>query len=277
MWVFTASDELYATPVTDLGSIGVKVAFELDDESKTITMVSRSAPNKTCDINGDCADRIQAKIDETEDEFFRVMEENTGFKKEALVELFNAGDTVKAEVAQKAGFIKEVLHFKPLMSRLTSSTVVANAAVPTAQESDKPAKQIQGENMTDKEIMASEPYSKLVASHEEQVKAMQSKMDEVNASLKAMQDKAEAQEAWSKQLPEVCAMAIERNVSQDTLVAMVTAGDVTKAKAAVADGMTSEGAFGATETEEASVEEDNKKVFDDKAKALDITFIGGSK
>lgn len=156
-------------------------------------------------------------------------------------------------------------------------SAVVNTAVPTAQKSDKPANKIQGDDMTDKDIMASEPYTKLVASHEEQVKAIQGKLNEVNASLAEMKTKVDAQEAWAKQLPEVCAMAISRNVSKDTLVAMVTAGDITKAKASVVDGMETEGAFGAKEESKDAEKENNAKVFEDKAKALGITFIGGNK
>jgi ClpP class serine protease len=266
MWVFTASDELFATPVTDLGSIGVKVAFELDDDSKTITIVSKNAKNKTCNMNEGCADRIQSKINETEDEFFRVMEENTGFNKESLVELFNEGDTIKAEIAQKAGFIKEVLHFKPLINRLTKSKLVVNTAVPTAQMSDKPAEINQkGETM----FKDSDEYKQLVASHEEQVMSAKSTYENSLKEEKAKFD------VFMKELPEIVAMGMSMNASKETMISMVTAGSLISAKVVVADSMQSKGAFRAKVDDEDKKDESSKKEkeVEARAKALGVQFI----
>jgi ATP-dependent protease ClpP protease subunit len=170
----------------------------------------------------------------------------------------NAIDTAHTmyEKVQKA-MKEEKLSISALKEQFTqcmgNCDMVVNTAVPTAS-SDKPANKIQGENMTIEEIMASEPYTELVASHEEQVSAMQTAHTEALASVTAQLEEANAtlekHTAWNNSLSEVCAMAVQHNVSADTLVAMVTAGSMDKAKASMVDGMESSGAFGQSVQEE---------------------------
>lgn len=69
------------------------------------------------------------------------------------------------------------------------------------------------------------------------LKEQEQKLNDANAKI-------EASKQWNERLPEVCAMAIERGASANTLVAMITAGDMDKAKAKLVDSMESQGAFG---------------------------------
>ena len=124
-------------------------------------------------------------------------------------------------------------------------TKVVKTAVPTVQENDKPVNKIQGENMTDQEIMASKPYTTLVASHGEQVKKLSDEKDTIQTSLNEVNAEVEKQKAWAKQIPEVVAMAMDKGVKAEVMVSMIMAGDMTKAKASLVDGMESGGAFGA--------------------------------
>lgn len=124
IWIFTASDEIYAAPTTWLGSIGVVVAYEEEDpetKNKKIELVSKNAPNKRCSTNGDCKEKMQLMIDEIEKDFFMVLEENTGFKQEQLVEIFQNGGIIKAEIAKEKGFIKDIRQFSVLLGDIKSS------------------------------------------------------------------------------------------------------------------------------------------------------------
>jgi ClpP class serine protease len=128
IWIFTASKEVYATPITHLGSIGVVVAYEEEDietKAKKVELVSKNAPNKRCNLNGDCREKMQTMIDELEKDFFAVLEENTGFKMEQLVEIFENGGIIKAEVAKEKGFIKDIRHFSVLLETLKTTQGVA--------------------------------------------------------------------------------------------------------------------------------------------------------
>lgn len=118
IWIFTASDEIYAAPTTWLGSIGVVVAYEEEDpetKNKKIELVSKNAPNKRCSTNGNCKEKMQVMIDEIEKDFFMVLKENTGFKQEQLVEIFQNGGIIKAEIAKEKGFIKDIRQFSVLL------------------------------------------------------------------------------------------------------------------------------------------------------------------
>jgi ClpP class serine protease len=233
MWIFTASDELYATPGTDLGSIGVVVAYEEqseEDGKKTIELVSKNAKNKRCSINGDCKDRIQKKIDEKEEMFFRVLEENTGFNQKQLVEIFDEGGVIKAEDAQKANFIKEVIHFKPLMEKLTSSRV--NSASTQIKNSNKGANMSDNTN-TNEEVTAleashAEALANLTATHEEAITSLREEMATSIATAVAESTKLHK---------EVIAMAFDRGVSKDVAMKMLDAEDITSAKATLVDNM----------------------------------------
>jgi ClpP class serine protease len=124
IWIFTASDEIYAAPTTWLGSIGVVVAYEEEDpetKNKKIELVSKNAPNKRCSTNGDCKEKMQLMIDEIEKDFFMVLEENTGFKQEQLVEIFQNGGIIKAEIAKEKGFIKDIRQFSVLLGDIKSN------------------------------------------------------------------------------------------------------------------------------------------------------------
>lgn len=123
IWIFTASDEIYAAPTTWLGSIGVVVAYEEEDpetKNKKVELVSKNAPNKRCSVNGDCKEKMQIMIDEIEKDFFMVLKENTGFNQEQLVEIFQNGGIIKAEIAKEKGFIKDIRQFSVLLGEIKS-------------------------------------------------------------------------------------------------------------------------------------------------------------
>lgn len=137
IWVFSASDELYATETTMLGSIGVIVSYMEQDEvsgAKRVSIVSRNAENKDCSLKGNCKEKIQTRLDTYEAMFHARVERNTGFGVDQIKSVFNNGDVIFATEAQKAGFIKEVVTFDTLLSRLKSG------ASPTASVGNKSTK-----------------------------------------------------------------------------------------------------------------------------------------
>ena len=235
MWIFTASDELYATPGTDLGSIGVVVAYEEQSEEngkKTIEIVSKNAPNKRCSLNGDCKDRIQKKIDEKEEMFFRVLEENTGFKQEQLIEIFDAGGVIKAEDALAANFIKDVIHFKPLMDKLILGVNPASADAQAKIESSNKGEDMAKDHVEELQALEAthaEAVQKLNATHTEALQALtkehETKMNEAVASRVNL----------SK---EIFSMAFERGLDKETALSMLEKPSLESAKAFVVDNMT---------------------------------------
>ena len=111
IWAFSASDELYATETTMLGSIGVVVTYMEEENDKTVTIVSKNAENKRCNIGEDCQKKIKSVIDTYEDLFFARVERNTGFNAEKITSTFNNGDMIFAKEAKEAGFIKEITNW----------------------------------------------------------------------------------------------------------------------------------------------------------------------
>jgi len=136
IWIFSASDEVYAAETTMLGSIGVVVSYmeENDTEGKRIDIVSKNAENKRCSLNGDCKEKIQSMLDSYEDIFFSRVMRNTGFSSQEIRENFNNGDMIFATKAKEDGFIKEVITFDKLMKSLKLST--GSTFDPTASVSE---------------------------------------------------------------------------------------------------------------------------------------------
>ena len=240
MWIFTASDELYATPGTDLGSIGVVVAYEEQDEKegkRSIEIVSKNAKNKRCSLNGDCKDRIQKKIDEKEEMFFKVLEENTGFNQDEIVKIFDEGGLVKAEDAKEANFIKEVIHFKPLIERLTLSRV--NSASAQIKNSNKGVSMSKETYTSDKvealEANHAEALEKITATHAEKLEKVAADFDN------KMKESITAKVSLTK---EIVAMAMDRGLGKETTLKMLDADDMTTAKAMLVDNMSMNSNFG---------------------------------
>lgn len=111
-------------------------------------------------------------------------------------------------------------------------------------------------------------FQALKDTHAEAIKAMATERDSVAASLvevnaklataeavvaeyKTLKDKVEAK---AKAIPEIMAMAYEKGVDKNTLVAMAQADNLDKAKVALVDGMSSDGAFGASGGEDSQGE-----------------------
>lgn len=117
VYAFMESKEVYATPLTRLGSIGVLVAIEEQDEetNKTTYITSQNASNKVC--TKDCDIKIKEELNEIEDRFFKVLKNSTGFAKEQIVKQFNKGETISEQKALEIGFIDGILSFNELIDK----------------------------------------------------------------------------------------------------------------------------------------------------------------
>ena len=121
MYIFTASDEVYSTQNTLLGSIGVIMTFmESEDDRKVMHMTSKNAENKVCDIEGDCMVKVQERLDTYEQRFYELLIKNTGQTAKAIKSVFNNGDVVFAHEALNGGFIDDIRTFKEVLNRAIS-------------------------------------------------------------------------------------------------------------------------------------------------------------
>ncbi len=118
MYIFTASDEVFSTENTLLGSIGVIMTFiESEDDREVIYMTSKNAENKVCDMDGDCMKKVQGRLDTYEQRFYDLIIKNTGQSAEAIKSVFNNGDVVFAQDALNGGFIDDIMTFKQVLNR----------------------------------------------------------------------------------------------------------------------------------------------------------------
>lgn len=148
IYIFSASDELYASESTMLGSIGVVVSYmeqEEDSKNKRVEIVSKNAPNKRCSLNGTCKEEIQTMIDTYEEMFYARVMKNTGFTEERIKQVFNNGGMIFAKEAQREGFIKEVTTFDALLKSLQKNN--GSTFVPSASIAENTKKNNQGADM----------------------------------------------------------------------------------------------------------------------------------
>ena len=144
IYAFSASDEIYATKSTVLGSIGAKATILMpstdDNAPKTLSIVSRNAENKVCDLEGDCIDKLQVRIDKHEQLFLDVVAKNTGLSEDTIIEGFGNGDSIFADEALSLGFLDGITTFHELLNK-----EVTGRTIPTATRNN--LVKTQGENM----------------------------------------------------------------------------------------------------------------------------------
>jgi ClpP class serine protease len=204
MWIFTAADEIYASPITWLGSIGVVVAYEKDDgENKTVELVSKNAPNKRCSINGDCEEKMQNMINSIEDDFFATLEDNTGFNKESIIKIFDNGGVIKAEVAKENGFIKDISQFSVLLENLKQT-----AGEFRMEKEKKEATMIGGLAFNE------ENFTTLIESREKSQASIKS-LNEKIKKLEASENKIDAEAVVAEKLD-----ALKANIKTRVMLAM---------------------------------------------------------
>ncbi len=118
MYIFTASDEVFSTENTLIGSIGVIMTFiESEDDREVIYMTSKNAENKVCDLGDDCMLKVQERLDRYESRFYDLLMKNTGQNAKAIKDVFNNGDVVFAREALNGGFIDDIMTFKQVLNR----------------------------------------------------------------------------------------------------------------------------------------------------------------
>lgn len=120
IWAFSASDKVYATQTTQLGSIGVITAINIESENgNSIKLVSSNAPNKLCDVKDKkCLQKIQNDLNQYESIFFQRIERNRGLSKEQIINGFESGGVVMAEKALEIGFLDGITTKDELLQKL---------------------------------------------------------------------------------------------------------------------------------------------------------------
>lgn len=233
MWIFTASDEIYASPQTWLGSIGVVVAYEEEDEnskSKRMELVSKNAPNKRCGLNGDCKEKMQNMIDSIEQDFFAVLKENTGFEQAELMQIFENGGIIKAEIAKESGFIKDISHFSVLLSNLKSTAGVKMSNTEVSEETNV-AVSAEAVVSNDTEINQ-ESFAALVSENNE----AKTTIKDLNASMESIKAELATASATLEGMESRISMAFGFGISDEqTLTSMILAATEEEASSIAID------------------------------------------
>lgn len=187
LWIFSAVDEIYSHELTAIGSIGVLVSYE-DKDSNTKFLVSSNAPNKVCDIKDpECQGKVKVRLDEYEAKFYDRLVASFGKEKETIKADFDNGATILGDTAHKLGYVKELISFDKLLSRLTGNL----ATMPPNNG------KIVNQNSSEKELaMEKELQDKLneanatIEGLQSKVGGMEAQLTEANANIVAMQEKA---------------------------------------------------------------------------------------
>ncbi len=120
----TASKEVYATPYSTLGSIGVLAVYREGTSSGGYKVaVSSNAKNKNCTIENKCSNRIQERIDYLESIMLDKISSNTGVSVDDLVSKLNMGAMVTAEEAKQIGLIKDIVSEPEIMVQLIANKI----------------------------------------------------------------------------------------------------------------------------------------------------------
>lgn len=239
IYAFSACNRMYATEMTEVGSIGVVSGFfknKGNDEVEYIT--SSRAKNKITNITTkEGRERYLKKLNKREDKFYSVVQKNTGFSAEKIQQVFDDGDTIFAQEAYEAGFLQGVTTFQELLDNMVGeiNTLGVNPASADAQAIKIESNSNKGESMENtKELQAleathAEAVQKLNATHTEALQALEkeheTKMNEAVASRVNL----------SK---EIFSMAYERGLDKETALSVLDKPSLESAKAFMVDNMT---------------------------------------
>ncbi len=226
IWIFTASDEVYAAPSTWLGSVGVVIEYEDEDNKKTKQIVSEDSPNKRCELNGDCESVMQSMVNTIAQDFFNVLEENTGFKKAEIKEIFQNGGIIKAEIAKEKGFIKDIRQFSVLLSEIKSKQGVTMENTSQASEEvnvNADAKQFGGLAFNE------ENFATLIESRQKlnaTISSLNEAVKTANLGLQEVQEKLVAREKIISEMESRISVAISHGISDARAIAgIISASD----------------------------------------------------
>ena len=130
---FTATDKLYAAPMTEIGSIGTVVQVVKDKDKEVKTYTSRRAKNKRLNLDKEeDVKKLEEELNVYEDRFYQVVEKNTGFTATQIEKEFNEGGTIMSEKAFEIGFIDGIMVFEDLIEKELNNMGGENTAMPNA-------------------------------------------------------------------------------------------------------------------------------------------------
>lgn len=243
IWIFMASDEVYATETTMLGSIGVVASYRNTDgdDKETIEITSVNAPNKRCNLDDDCKKEMQTQLDGYESIFFSRVEANTGFDKEKIKRVFNNGGVIFASEAKKESFIDDVTTFDAILGKIQNKNTIDDSVI-NKQEN----------NLIDFKDLTKDSYAALLTEHsatidanDKSIVALEEKVTKLTAG-KAEDDKTiSAFAAKKEEIIKIASMAYDKSANKETLISMLSADDEASAALILVSGMSSDGAFGA--------------------------------
>jgi len=255
IWIFSASNEIYANRTAMIGSIGVMAGYrDADRDDSQVVLVSKNAENKNCSLNGDCKQKIQARIDDVEVIFYERVIRNTGLTKEAIAKSFQFGDVISATNAKEVGFIKEIVTFDVLLKSL--QILEAN---PTVSDDNSKKFNIGADMKFDRENLddteanfnalvqnrttmqgRNESLTVKLENAESALEASKGEIDTLVASHEAQLSEAEGN--FKAEVVTRVEEAVTIGANIDTIVAMVNAGSAEEASKIAIDAKESKGA-----------------------------------
>lgn len=275
IYAFSACDKMYASEMTEVGSIGVVSGFlknKGDDEVEYIT--SSRAKNKITDITTkEGKEKYLKKLDKREEKFYSIVEKNTGFTAEKIQEVFDNGDTIFAQDAYESGFLQGVTTFQILLDNMTGEINTLGVNPASATQAIKIEKLSQGEKMDKK--YSEEEYKALQATHAEALKTLGvSHQESLTAKDKEYKEALSTVVAGQVELSKnIVSMAFERGLEKNVVLEMLTKPDLDSAKVHMVDTFSTNVNTQPSVDAKVNEKEDEQK-FKNRCQAVGITFIG---
>lgn len=275
IYAFSACDKMYATEMTEVGSIGVVSGFlknKGDDEVEYIT--SSRAKNKITDITTkEGKEKYLKKLDKREEKFYSIVEKNTGFTAEKIQEVFDNGDTIFAQDAYESGFLQGVTTFQILLDNMTGEINTLGVNPASATQAIKIEKLSQGEKMDKK--YSEEEYKALQATHAEALKTLGvSHQESLTAKDKEYKEALSTVVAGQVELSKnIVSMAFERGLEKNVVLEMLTKPDLDSAKVHMVDTFSTNVNTQPSVDAKVNEKEDEQK-FQNRCQAVGITIIG---
>lgn len=105
-WIASATEGIFATPTSTVGSIGVVYSAVKDDQSGKVVITSKNAPNKRLDPESkEGRQAIQEQADAIEEVFIETIARNRGITTDAVIKNYGRGGVFVGKSALESGLI----------------------------------------------------------------------------------------------------------------------------------------------------------------------------
>lgn len=234
--IASAADEIVASPMAIVGSIGVVSTINTRADEDLVEIVSSQSPNKRLDVTTkEGRSEAQKLVDDLADVFIGIVSDNRGVSTKHVESEFGCGGVMVASAAAKVGMVDAVMSFEDFLKldnaqqqvkQLSGSDSAGGSA---AHVINTPADAGKGEAMNLSDLLADNPVA--LAEYEQALKGAKeaggsAKDEEYRARAKRLMPFISDDSSYNAAVRQQAVKALVGEIDTETFLCVVSVLDV---------------------------------------------------